>query len=221
MYSNCVRPDHHEHDQMTRLQFDPKKRSTFDRSAHMKRLWADPEYRERQITSNRQRKPFGYHPHPAQSAAISRCWADPIYRAKRAEGTKRMCADRAASPEKYSRVGIPNGMQRAEAMAAWERAAILADEAMRQLYERGDLPAMTVPDRDDALANQAIREAFKMALGPGPLSDKLDALRLVLKYTKALPPAVAHTLIDRYRDDDQLGLLLAIMKEGDGNDPAA
>jgi len=125
-----------------------------------------------------------------------------------------MCADRAASPEKYSRVGIPNGMQRAEAMAAWERAAILADEAMRQLYERGDLPAMTVPDRDDALANQAIREAFKMALGPGPLSDKLDALRLVLKYTKALPPTVAHTLITRHgTGHDQTGLLRAMLAE--------
>jgi hypothetical protein len=199
-----------------KLKLDPTKKrpSTFDRSAHMKALWSNPEYRARQTAANRKRKPFGYHPHPGQSAAISACWADPVYRAKRAEGTKRMCADRAANPDKYSRVMIPNGMRRAEAMAAWEVAGMLADEAMRQLQARGDLPAVTVPDSDDALANQAIREAFKMALGPGSLGDKLDALRVVLRYTKALPPAVAHTLITRHgAGHDQTGLLRAMLAE--------
>jgi hypothetical protein len=56
---------------------------------------------------------------------------------------------------------------------------------MRQLQERGDLPAVTIPDTDEALAHLAIWEAFKVALGPSILSDKLAALRLVLTYTKA------------------------------------
>ena len=106
------------------------------------------------------------NPRPNQSIAIKRCWADPAYRAKRAEGQKQHFLDRVANPDKYSRVGIPNGMRRAEAMAMWESAATLADEAMRQLQERGDLPAVTIPDTDEALANLAIREAFKVALGP-------------------------------------------------------
>ena len=109
----------------------------------------------------------------------------------------------------------------------WESAAALADEAMKRMQERGILP--TTPDgaiTDEALANAAIREALKMALGPSILSDKLDAARLVLTYTKAKLPTVAHTraLIGRHGHNDQTGLLLALMEnktvgeEGDSND---
>jgi hypothetical protein len=55
------------------------------------------------------------NPRPNQSVAIKRCWADPAYRTKRAEGQKQHFLDRACDPDKYSRVGIPNGMRRAEA----------------------------------------------------------------------------------------------------------
>jgi len=155
------------------------------------------------------------NPRPNQSIAIKRCWADPAFRAKRAEGQKQHFVDRAANPDKYSRVGIPNGMRRAEAMAKWARADALADEAMRQMQEQGVLP--TTPDgaiTDEALANAAIREALKMALGPSILSDKLAAARLVLTYTKAKPPTVAHTraLIGRHGHDDQTGLLRALIE---------
>jgi hypothetical protein len=170
---------------------------------------------------------YNSHPRPNQSEAIKRCWADPAYRAKRAEGQRQHFLDRARDPDKYSRVGIPNGMRRAEAMAMWERASALADEAMKRMQERGILP--TTPDgaiTDEALANAAIREALKMALGPSTLSDKLDAARLVLTYTKARPPTVAHTraLIGRHGHNDQTSLLLALMgnktvgEEGDSND---
>jgi hypothetical protein len=157
------------------------------------------------------------NPRPNQSKAIKRCWADPAYRAKRAEGQRQHFIDRARDPDRYSRVGIPNGMRRAEAMAMWERASTLADEAMRQLQERGILPATASLDlemaTDEDLANLAIREALKMTLGPSTLRDKLDAARLVLTYTKAKPPTVADTraLLDKHGHDDQTGLLLALI----------
>jgi hypothetical protein len=204
-----------------------KTATTFDRSAHMKALWADPEHRDRWLIAASKVKTRARVPHPNQSAAISRCWADPVYRAKRAEGTKRMCADRAANPAKYSRVNIPNGMRKAEAMAMWERASTLADEAMRQLQERGILPASASLDlemaTDEDIANLAIREALKMTLGPSTLRDKLDAARLVLTYTMAKPPTVPDTraLIGRHGHHDQTGLLRALMEANTAGEAAS
>jgi hypothetical protein len=109
-------------------------------------------------------------------------------------------------------------------MAMWACADALADEAMKRMQERGILP-MT-PDgaiTDEALANAAIREALKMALGPSILSDKLAAARLVLTYTKSKPPTVAHTraLIGRHGHHDQPGLLRAMMEANTAGEAAS
>jgi hypothetical protein len=136
------------------------------------------------------RKP---HRRPNQTIAMQKRWADPAYRAKQAEGRQRLALDRARHPEKYSRAGVPNGMRKAEAQVLWDRATTLADAAMQRLEDQGAVERVVTPDTDDDIAKQALREAFKLALGPGNVNDRLAAARLVLTYTKPRPHSVVET----------------------------
>jgi hypothetical protein len=120
-------------------------------------------------------------------------WADPAYRAKQIAGRQRTALDRVRHPEKYSRVGIPNGMRKAEAQALWDKASTLADAAMKRLEDQGVVERVVVPDTDNDLAKKALHEALKLTLGPGNVKDRLAAARLVLTYTKPLPPSAAET----------------------------
>jgi hypothetical protein len=136
------------------------------------------------------RKP---HRRPNQAIAMKKRWADPAYRAKQIAGRKRTTLDRARHPEKYSRAGIPNGMRKAEAQALWDKATTFADAAMKRLEEQGAVERVVVPDTDDDIAKEVLREAFRLTFGPGNVSDRLAAARLVLTYTKPRPPTVAET----------------------------
>jgi len=133
-------------------------------------------------------------------------WADPAYRAKQAEGRKRTALDRARHPEKYSRSGVPNGMRKAEAQALWDKAAAFADAAMKRLEDDGVVERAVVPDTDDAIAKECLREAIKLALGPGNVNHRLAAARLVLAYAKPRPPRVVETqeLLAANRDAERL-----------------
>src|SRR5258708_37691833 len=73
------------------------------------------------------------HRRPNQAIAMKKRWADPAYRAKQIAGRQRTALDRARHPEKYSRVGVPNGMRKAEAQALGDRASTLADAAREPL----------------------------------------------------------------------------------------
>src|SRR5258708_505410 len=149
------------------------------------------------------RKP---HRRPNQAIAMQKRWADPAFRAKQIAGRQRTALDRARHPEKYSRVGIPNGMRKSEAQALWDKASTLADAAMERLAEQGVVERVTVPDTDDDIAKKALREAFELAFGPGNARDRLAAARLVLTYTKPRPPTVAetHDLLTAHPDTERL-----------------
>jgi hypothetical protein len=128
------------------------------------------------------------------------------YGAKQAEGRKRLTLDRARHPEKYSRAGVPNGMRRAEAQALWDQASTLADIAMKWLEQQGVVERVVVPDTDDAIAKDCLREAFKMTLGPGNVTQRLAAARIVLAYTKPRPAGVVETreMLTANRDVERL-----------------
>jgi hypothetical protein len=133
-------------------------------------------------------------------------WADPAYRAKQVEGRKRLALDRARHPEKYSRAGVPNGMRKAEAQVLWDNATTLADAAMKRLEDQGVVERVVIPDTDGEIAKQALHEAFKLALGPGNVNDRLAAARLVLTYTKPRPASVVETqeLLAANKDAERL-----------------
>jgi hypothetical protein len=125
---------------------------------------------------------------PAQSAALRKLWQDPAYRAKMIAARHRSTEDRRKDPLKYSRLGVPNGMRKAEAMAQWDTAGEIADRIVKALEADGVLPETVIPDSDDAVAKACIRELAVIAFGPGnDQRRKLMALYALLKYTKGRP----------------------------------
>jgi|SRR5215831_13133527 len=124
---------------------------------------------------------------PWASEAQKRLWRDHEHRAKMCEARARSGEARRADPIKYSRLGIPNGMHRAEADAAWKAAAALADNAMRGLEASGAVPEMVIPNSAEALAKAALHEVALMALGPTNKRTKMRALNILLAFTKSKP----------------------------------
>ena len=96
-------------------------------------------------------------------------WQDPEYRAKMAERDSRREELRKADPERFSRLGVPNGMRKDEAKRLWAVAETQADKSIQTLKAAGVLPetaAATIPDTEAGMAEAVLREAFKLALGP-------------------------------------------------------
>jgi hypothetical protein len=147
-----------------------KRRESYPTKAEAQRKrWRQPEYRERVIAAQRA------------------LWADPEHRAKMcAAGFKPVDAeDHRANPTTYSRLGIPNGMRRAEADAAWGAAAALADNAMAGLEAQGLVTGDALPNSDEGLAKAALHEVALLALGPTNKRTKMQALNILLAFTKA------------------------------------
>ena len=125
---------------------------------------------------------------PAQSEALKKLWQDAAYRSKMITARHRSTEDRRKNPLKYSRLGVPTGMRKAEAMALWDTAGEIADRIVRALEANGVLPEAVIPDSDDALAKACLRELVVIVFGPGnDQRTKLMALYALLKYTKGRP----------------------------------
>src|SRR4051794_12070585 len=115
------------------------------------------------------RLPRGKTKHPSShSAAMKAKWQDPEYRAKMAERDSRREEMRKADPERFSRLGVPNGIRKEEAQRMWSVAETQADKIIQTLKAEGMLPAtnsvataannITVPDTEDGMAEAALRE---------------------------------------------------------------
>jgi hypothetical protein len=125
---------------------------------------------------------------PAQSEALRKLWQDPAYRSKMIASRHRSTEDRRKDPLKYSRLGVPTGMRKAEAMVLWDTAGKIADAIIGALEADGVLPEAVIPDSDDAVAKACLRELAVIAFGPGKdRRTKLMALHALLKYTKGPP----------------------------------
>ena len=144
---------------------------------------------------------------PSHSGALKAKWQDATYRAKMAERDIRREELRKADPEHFSRLGVPNGMRKEEAQRMWSVAETQADNIIQTLKTEGVLPATSstatataidataannsvVPDTEDGMAEAALKEAFKLALGPTGKRAKLQALDTVMKYTRLKPMGV-------------------------------
>src|SRR5215475_13127767 len=95
---------------------------------------------------------------PWASEAQKRLWRDREHHAKMCEARAHSAEARRVDPIKYSRLGIPNGMNRAQADAAWQAAEQQADKALKDLEARGIIPVDVLPNSDEALAKAALRE---------------------------------------------------------------
>jgi hypothetical protein len=131
-----------------------------------------------------------------------RLWQDPVHRAKMIAARQRSAEARRKNPRKYSRMGVPDGMRKAEAMEAWEQARIGADQYMRALEDQGIVGStpvpcgdeIIIPDTDEEKAKLCLHELCVLALGPHSKRDRLRALRVLLAFTKT-PPAARREVI--------------------------
>jgi hypothetical protein len=134
----------------------------------------------------RELKP-GKRRYPAVSAEMKRRWQTPEYQAKQAAGRERRAEDQRRRPEHYSRLGVPNGWRRPEAIEAWKEASAIADIALKGFEAIGAVPEVVIPDSDDKLSKLALRELCKIAFGPADKRTRIAAGRLILMYTKPVP----------------------------------
>jgi hypothetical protein len=139
-----------------------------------------------------------------------------------------------ANPARLSRLGIPDGMNRAQAEAAWAVARAQAEKVFTQMVDEGivagvvpeDFERVTlqkadgqtvvilVPKTDEGKASVALKEAMVMALGPmGNQQTKIAAINTVLKFTKS-PPAQK---LEVSKAEDLLALALADINKQDGD----
>lgn len=132
---------------------------------------------------------------PALAEAQRRLWADPEHRAKMKAARQRSVAVRRTDPTKYTRLGVPDGMRRAEAQKLWDAARAQASKYIAALETKGIIATTPVPDSDEEMAKAALHECAVLALGPGSARGRLRALRLLLAYTKELPTALRKTSI--------------------------
>jgi len=86
-------------------------------------------------------------------------------------------------------------MHRADADAAWEAAATLAENAMRGLEAQGLVPVDVLPNSDEALAKAALHQVALLALGPTNKRTKMQALKILLDFSNAKPDKHATTRI--------------------------
>ena len=134
----------------------------------------------------------------ATSARLKELWATPEFRERMKQRDKDRIDASKDNPAAFSRLGIPDGMKRAEARRIWTQANALADKFIAALKKTGEIlddpdaatvlyKGFRVPATDDGLAEVALRQAFVLAVGPTSPHVKAKALNIVLTYTRAKP----------------------------------
>jgi hypothetical protein len=119
---------------------------------------------------------------PAAAQALRKKWQDPEYRATQTQ------INREVLPiGRRSRVGVPNGMTRAQAEPLWQQARVQADLALAAFVQQG-LITFDPNIEEQELARLVLREALVIALSPlRDIQTKAAALRLVLEWTLPKP----------------------------------
>jgi hypothetical protein len=143
------------------------------------------------------------------SEMMKRRWTDPEYRAKQT-------AQLHATRNTRARLGVPDGMRKVEAEAAWSHAATLADRFIKIMEEQGELPEVVIPGSEAEMATEVLREAFKIAVGPQSVKDRISAINTVLNFTKSKPESKSKLTVNKA--EDWLAELAGDMKKGDDTD---
>ncbi|MGY4367894.1 hypothetical protein ACVW1A_003959 [Bradyrhizobium sp. LB1.3] len=142
----------------------------------------------------------------ATSERLKELWATPEFRERMKQRDKDRIKGAKSNSAAFSRLGIPDGMKRSEALRLWTQADELADKFIVALKKTGEIPddsdaatvlykGFRVPATDDGLAEGALRQAFVLAVGPTSPQVKAKALNIVLTYTRAKPAHKAKLLL--------------------------
>lgn len=122
----------------------------------------------------------------AHSEASKARWADPVIRAKMLDAVRNKRGD-------TSRFGIPNGMRREEAEAAWSWATFYANKVTKIMKEQGII-------EEDPKVEKAFTAAVEVLESPMSQNIKLQAARLILDFTKAKPASKAEITVAKAED---------------------
>ena len=115
-------------------------------------------------------------------------WADPEYRAKMLD---------VLAKNKGNRVGTPDGVRKRDMIKLERKAERKARKFIQMLKDEGEF---IVPTSDTAMAEAALKEAFKLAILPGDKKIKLAAMNTVLQYTKAKPESKSKVTLETAED---------------------
>jgi hypothetical protein len=90
--------------------------------------------------------------------------------------------------KKPSRMGVPDGMRKDEAMALWEKAKAEARKFITIMEDKELLPKVTIPGSEEEMAKRTLEEAYVYAVGPHTdAKTKAAYMRVVLDFTKSKP----------------------------------
>ncbi len=115
-------------------------------------------------------------------------WADPETRENWLARRKFLRELRGQSYKKPSRLGVPDGMRKDEAMALWEKAKAEARRFIEIMEEKDLVEKVVVPGSEEEMAKKTLEEAYVYAVSP--LTDaktKAAYMRIVLDFTKSKP----------------------------------
>jgi hypothetical protein len=132
-------------------------KSRLNKAEAQRLRWQRPDYRGRIIAAQE-----ALQQEPAHRAKMAAAGFRPVTPEDHREEKLRACG----TPTKWSRLGIPAGMTRAEAEKAWAEAERQADAAIRGLESQGELEDTVIPESDEAPAKAAIHALAAIALGP-------------------------------------------------------
>lgn len=128
---------------------------------------------------------------PGVTAHLKKRWEDPVYREKQLALLK-------AGADRATRRGVPDGMNKAQAEAAWCLARKHATRFIEIMEDAGKVPEVTVPGSPEEMAKETLKSAFVHAVGP--LTDaktKAAYQRLVLDFTMAKPESKSKLTLDK------------------------
>jgi hypothetical protein len=91
-------------------------------------------------------------------------------------------------------------MTKATAAPLWAEARLKADRFIQKMKDEELIPAIVVPDSDEAKAEAALREIYVIAVGPGNMQTKIAAGRTVLEWTRAKPASKATINVNTSED---------------------
>lgn len=113
------------------------------------------------------------------------------------------------------RMGVPDGMKKADTIPLWERAREQARKFITIMEDAGELPKVVIPGSEEEMAKRALQEAYTLAVSPlSSAQNKTAAIRVVLEYTKAKPESKSKLTLDK--SEEWLAALAADMKKDDG-----
>lgn len=130
------------------------------------------------------------HKYPGHSQRLRELWQDPEWRAALLVKRKKAIDARVAAGTWNNRLGIPDGMRKAEAIKVRAQVQETVKATMSELDKAGLL------DESPEEAKQALAAAMEVMRMPGDQKLKLAAARLVLDFTKSKPASKAIVAVD-------------------------